>query len=68
MCPYSTMSTKHQERRTIHVSPKVHDELTEFGLKSESYSDIVERLLFIAKNGKLATKEAKETKDLKRSF
>ena len=62
------MSTNIKERRTIQVSPKVHDELTKFGLKSESYSDIVERLLYIAKNGKVATKEAKQIKELKRSF
>ena len=62
------MSTKTQERRTIQVSPKVHDELTKFGLKSESYSQIVERLLFIAKNGDMAKRETKNTKELSRDF
>ena len=60
MYPYSTMSTKPQERRTIHLKPRVHDELTSFGLKSESYSEIVERLLHVAKNGKIAQKELKK--------
>ena len=65
MYPYSTMSTNKQERRTIHLKPYVHDELTAFGLKSESYSEVVERLLHIAKNGKIAQKEAETIKSEK---
>ena len=53
---------KSLEYTHIRVSTKTQKELKTFGTMGESFEDVIKRLIFIARNGKVADKEAKTNK------
>lgn len=62
------MNIENKNKTTIQVSVETRNKLLKFGYMGETFDDAINRLIFMANNGKIADKEVKTNKEIARSM
>jgi hypothetical protein len=62
------MDTKTEQKGTIKLSNQTKAELKAFGNMGETFEDVIKRLIFMVRNGKMSVEQSKQDKEIGRKL